>query len=136
MSFQNATQKTYTCGTGGCDEYKCAFLDTTDVNMAKKGSSLNESGYVGVFNNTVTTAQALTGKEVRVNTGDVLVMAGGVFSIGDYLISDATGKVVTATSLTPTSKNLVGQALQASLADGNVIKMRDTVGLARTVVTL
>jgi hypothetical protein len=47
------------------------------------------------------------------------VVTGAAVSIGDYLSSDASGKAVTATA----GQDVAGQALEASAADGVVIKM-------------
>ena len=49
--------------------------------------------------------------------GKCEVEAGAAISIGDLVASDAAGKVVTAT----TGDHILGHALEAALADGDVI---------------
>lgn len=55
-----------------------------------------------------------------VTRGETRVVAGGAFNAGELLGSDSSGKAVNAA----TNDAVIGQALAASLADGDIVRIQ------------
>lgn len=65
------------------------------------------------------------GEGVRIITDGVAkILAGAAVSLGDLVSSDSTARVVTAAAAAATSKYLVGVALEAATAAGDLIAVK------------
>lgn len=68
---------------------------------------------------------AAPGNEIEVQTiGVAKVLAGAAVSLFDLVSCDSTGRVVTAAAAAATSKYLVGRALEAATAAGDLISVQ------------
>lgn len=77
----------------------------------------------------VTTQKPVSGDvaEVVVEASAVPIQAGAAFAAGAYLMTDATGRAITAAT---TGSTIVGQALEAATAAGDIVTMRlATIGV-------
>ncbi len=107
---------TFTVGSSDIARGTCAVLGTGVVDA----SGANAAKFVGI-----TTELGTAGKDVRVAQGGstaLALAANGSISEGDWLISDAAGKVTTAAAAVQgTVQYFVGYALRASSAVDQLI---------------
>ena len=107
---------TFTVGSSDIACGSCVVLGSGVVNA----SGANAAGFVGII-----TEPGAAGKDVRVAQGGstaLALAANGSISEGDWLVSDATGKVTTAAAATQgTAQHFVGYALRASSAADQLI---------------
>ncbi len=100
---------TFTVGVSDIARGTCAVLGSGVVDA----SGANAARFVGI-----TTEPGTAGKDVRVAQGGstaLALAASGGISEGDWLVSDAAGKVTTATAAVQgTAQYFVGYALRAS----------------------
>ena len=107
---------TFTVGASDIPRGACVVLNSGVV----VASGANAAKLVGI-----TTETGYAGKDVRVAQGGSTVLAlaanGGVAE-GDWLLSDADGKVTTAAAAAQgTAQHFVGYALRASSAEDQLI---------------
>ena len=107
---------TFTVGSSDIARGKCVVLATGVVNA----SGANAAKFVGI-----STELGYAGKDVMVAQGGSTVLAlaaDGSISEGDWLVSDADGKVATAGAASQdTVQYFVGYALKASNAEDQLI---------------
>jgi len=107
---------TFTVGTGDIARGKCVVLNSGVVDA----SGANAAKFVGI-----TTEPGIAAREVRVAQGGSTVLAlaaNGGISEGDWLVSDADGKVTSAgAGAQGTAQHFVGYALRASAAEDQLI---------------
>ncbi|MBW7996008.1 MAG: hypothetical protein FVQ81_05425 [Candidatus Glassbacteria bacterium] len=107
---------TFTVGSSDIARGTCTVLNSGVVDA----SGANAAKFVGI-----TTEPGTAGKDVRVAQGGSTVLAlaaDGSVSEGDWLVSDATGKVTTAgAGAQGTAQYFVGYALRASAAADQLI---------------
>jgi len=107
---------TFTVGTTEIARGKCAVLNSGVVDA----SGANAAKFVGI-----TTEIGYANKDVRLAEGGSTVLAlaaDGSISEGDWLVSDADGKVTTAAAASQgTVQYFVGFALKASSAEDQLI---------------
>ncbi|HUU29369.1 MAG TPA: capsid cement protein [archaeon] len=107
---------TFTVGSSDIARGKCAVLNSGVVDA----SGANAAKFVGI-----TTEIGYSGKDVRIAQGGSTVLAlaaDNSISEGDWLLSDADGKVTTAAAASQgTVQYFVGYALKASSAEDQLI---------------
>ena len=107
---------TFTVGASDIARGSCAVLNSGVVDA----SGANAAKFVGI-----TTETGYAGKDVRVAQGGSTVLAlaaDGNISEGDWLTSDASGKVTTAAAASQgTAQHFVGYALRDSAAADQLI---------------
>ena len=107
---------TFTVGSSDIARGKCAALNSGVVDA----SGANAAKFVGI-----TTEIGYAGKDVRIAQGGSTVLAlaaDNSISEGDWLLSDADGKVTTAAAASQgTVQYFVGYALKASSAEDQLI---------------
>jgi uncharacterized protein DUF2190 len=107
---------TFTVGSSDIARGTCAVLGSGVVNA----SGANAAKFVGI-----TTEPGTADKDVRVAQGGstaLVLAANASISEGDWLVSDADGKVTTAAAAAQgTAQNFVGYALRASSAEDQLI---------------
>jgi len=107
---------TFTVGNSEIPRGTCAVLNSGVVDA----SGANAAKFVGI-----TTETGYAGKDVRVAQGGSTVLAlasDGNISEGDWLVSDADGKVDTAAAASQgTAQYFVGYALKDSSAEDQLI---------------
>ena len=107
---------TFTVGSSDIARGTCVVLASGVVNA----SGANAAKFVGI-----TTEPGVAEKDVRVAQGGSTVLAlaaDGSISEGDWLVSDADGKVTTASAgAQGTAQHFVGYALRASAAEDQLI---------------
>ncbi|MEA1996703.1 MAG: DUF2190 family protein [Gemmatimonadota bacterium] len=107
---------TFTVGSSDIARGKCCVLNSGVVDA----SGANAAKFAGI-----TTETGYAGKDVRLAQGGSTVLAlaaDGSISEGDWLLSDADGKVTTAAAASQgTVQYFVGFALKASAAEDQLI---------------
>ena len=85
--------------------------------------SANDGPVTGVLQNTPLAGSASGDADavadVMIGPGITKVKSGGVFAVGDFLESDASGQAIFGA----TGGHIVGQAVEASAASGNIVTM-------------
>ncbi|MEA2064477.1 MAG: DUF2190 family protein [Gemmatimonadota bacterium] len=111
-----ANVDTFTVGTSDIARGKCVVLNSGVVDA----SGANAVKFVGI-----TTETGYAGKDASVARGGSIVLvlaADGSIAEGDWLVSDADGKVDTAAAASQgTPQYFVGYALMASSAEDQLI---------------
>lgn len=107
---------TFTVGASDIARGVCAVLNSGVVDA----SGANAAKFVGI-----TTETGYAGKDVRVAQGGSTVLAlaaDGNITEGDWLTSDASGKVTTAAAASQgTAQHFIGYALRDSAAEDQLI---------------
>ena len=107
---------TFTVGTSDIARGTCAVLNSGVADA----SGANAAKFVGI-----TTEPGTAGKDMRVAQGGstaLALAADGSIAEGDWLVSDADGKVTTAAAAAQsTVQYFVGYALRASTAEDQLI---------------